>query len=77
VSSNSLNLALASWAGQTFIAGILLTGCLTSLMVFGCWRILFHRSIPSARISSGGGAPRFVHQFLGAVEVEVVALGGA
>jgi hypothetical protein len=30
VSSNSLNLALASWADQTFIVGILLTGYLTS-----------------------------------------------
>jgi hypothetical protein len=30
VSSNSLNLTLASWAGQTFITGTLLTGYLTS-----------------------------------------------
>jgi hypothetical protein len=30
VSSNSLNLALASWADQAFIVGILLTGYLTS-----------------------------------------------
>jgi hypothetical protein len=55
VSSNSLNLALASWADQTFIVGILLTVYLTGLM--DLCRCRSQRRLSAAVGRFGAGIP--------------------